>query len=98
MNDILSQSSNYVGTIERGIEILRRLIRQEQGKIREALRAFEALDKELEERLATLEQIRNDKINADNRRDSYPTISGSGPAPAAGEIYRGVNVDRVFNP
>src|SRR3974390_3008213 len=98
MNDILSQSSNYVCTIERGIEILRRLIRQEQGKISEAQKAFEALDIELRTRLATLEQIRNDKINPDNRRDSYPTISGSGPAPAAGEIYRGVNVDRVFNP
>ena len=96
MNDTLSSSSNYVGTIERGIEILRRLIKQEQGKITEAQKAFEALDIELRTRLATLEQIRNDKIHPDTRRDDRPSISG--PAPAAGEIYRGVNVDRVFNP
>jgi DNA-binding protein H-NS len=92
----LGPSSNYVGTMERGIEILRRLIKQERGKMREADKAFESLDKELEARLATLEQIRNDKINPDTRRDDRPSISG--PAPAAGEIYRGVNVDRVFNP
>ena len=96
MNDTLSPSSNYVGTIERGIEILRRLIKQERGKMREAEKAFEALDRDLEGRLATLEQIRNDKINPDTRRDDRPSISG--PAPTTGEIYRGVNVDRVFNP
>ena len=87
--------SDAIKTVEKGAEMLLRIIDAQRKELQDALRKLNEFHASIGKHLP-MEQSSNDKINADPRRDDRPNISG--PAPAAGEIYRGVNVDRVFNP
>jgi hypothetical protein len=87
--------SDAIKTVEKGAEMLLRVIDAQRKELQSALKRLDDFHASIGKHLP-LEQSHDDKINADPRRDNYPSISS--PAPAAGEIYRGVNVDRVFNP
>jgi hypothetical protein len=87
--------SDAIKTVEKGAEMLLRVISAQRQELTAAMIKLDELHNAITERLP-LDKVMNDKINADTRRDDRPSISG--PAPTAGEIYRGVNVDRVLNP
>ena len=84
--------SDALKTVEKGAEMLLRVINAQRQELHNAITKLDELHTTIMERLP-LDEVINDKINADTRRDNHPSISS--PAPAAGEVYRGV---KVFNP
>ena len=83
----MNQPTDALLTIENAGELILRGINAERAKLKIADKALEDFYASVEKHLSFIREARNGTPNADNRRDNYPSISG--PAPSAGEIYRG---------
>jgi hypothetical protein len=93
--DTRNLPGDCIKTSQTGIKALQRLIKIQIEQISETKKALEALDADLDKQIALLEAV-HDKIDPINRHDNRPGVSAD-PA-TVGFPYKGVNVDRVFNP